>query len=379
MVLKKNKIVLVLFFALLLRLVLVYPQFSGDIKNHLAWANGFLSNPVGFYGHHFPGFNDANYPPLAILLFSISNLFLLVINTIFNFLNSTIPVFPSFLVPLFSSQNMQMGFLKLPGIVSDIGTGWVIYSILQKRQAKYSLLTASLYLFNPAVIYISSVWGQIESITIFFLIYSLYLALFSKQKYLSLLMFAFGALTKQTVLWFSPLYLFLWYSEMDWQSIIKGLLMGVTIFFISYLPFGLLPVDALKNYFSTLSGSSNVVADAAWNLWYFFFPAKGTPDSVSMGILTVRQTSIILLILVLIILMIYLVKKYSRERFFLAIFIWSLAVFFLQTRVHERHLAFALPFLLLTPGIAKRYYLDYLALSIYHLSNLYFTLRLPFV
>lgn len=379
MVKKKNKIFLLILFAFLLRLMLLYPQFSGDIKNHYAWANGFINNPIGFYNHHFPGFNDPNYPPMAIFLFVIARLLLIALNSAFNLLNSAITAFPSFLVPLFSSQNMQMGFLKIPGILSDIGTGYLIYLILQKRNEKYSLVTSSLYLFNPAVIYISSVWGQIESITIFFLIYSLYLALYSKQKYLSLFVFILGALTKQTVLWFSPFYLFLWLKEIDLPEVITGSVIGLISFFVSYLPFGLLPFEALKNYLSTLAGSSNVVADAAWNLWFFLFPSPGTPDSVKLGMVSVRSLSIVTLSIILLVIFIFLIRKYSRERFFVSLFLWSLAVFFLQTRVHERHLAFALPFLLLTPGILKRYYLDYLLLSVYHFSNLYFTLRLPFI
>lgn len=370
----------ILLSALILRLFLSYFQYSGDVKNHLAWGNGFINSPIGFYSQHFPGFNDANYPPITIFLFAISNLLLLGVNNLFNSLNHSFLIFPSFFVPLFLSQNMQMVVLKLPAIFSDIGIGYLIYRFTSTRHSRYlPLILSSLYLFNPAVIYISSVWGQIESVTIFFLLLSLYQIIYTeKNKYLSIFIFGVAALTKQTALWFLPLYFFLWLKELNIKDLGRGVLSGILVFIISYLPFGLGPFSAIQNYFSTLSGSSNTVSDAAWNLWFFLFPSI-TPDSIRLGLITIRQSSVVLLCLSLFLILISLFKKYSLPRFFNALFFWSLAVFFLQTRVHERHLAFSLVFLLLTPGIVSRYFVDYLVLSLYHFSNIYFVLRLPFI
>ncbi len=379
---KRTNFVLFIFsIALILRLILIFPQYSGDVKNHLAWSNGFLTNSLGFYNRHFPGFNDPNYPPITIFLFAIFNLLLKGINQLFNFSNNHLAVFPSSLVPLFSSENMQMGFLKLPAVFSDIGIGILLFKVFQKRQEKYALFLTSLYLFNPAALYVSSVWGQIESIPIFLLLLSLYKTLYgqNKRKFLAIPLFVLAALTKQTALWFLPLYLFLWFREINFNEWIKGILSGLAIFITSYLPFGLDPLSAFRNYLSTLSGSSNVVADAAWNLWFFLFRYPATPDSVSLGVISVRQASILLLTTILFLLFVYLSAKYSRIRFFNALFIWSLAVFFLQTRVHERHLAPAIVFLLLTPGLSTRFFIDYFLLSVYHMSNLYSSLRLPFI
>lgn len=374
-----KKIIGLLSLALVLRLIISVFQYSGDLKNHLAWGAGFLTQPLGFYSQHFSGFNDPNYPPITIFLFAIARLLFVGTGNVLNFLNTNIRLFPSLLVPLFQTENMQMAFLKISGIIADIGIGVLIYKILVKRSAKHPLLITSLYLFNPAVIYISSVWGQIEPLTIFLILLSFYHALyFKKNKYFSLIYFSLAILTKQTALWFAPLYLFLWYKELKAKDLVIGTISSAAIFFLSYLPFGLNPPEAVKNYFSTLSGSSTVVSDSAWNLWFFIFPA-GTPDSTLLGIFSIRQISIVLILLALAIIYFKLIKKYSSDRFLQFLFIWSLVVFFLQTRVHERHLAPAIVFLLLVPNLSFKVFIDYFLLSVYHLSNLHWSLKLPFI
>ena len=159
----KKSLLFLLLAALLARLGLAYFQYSGDVNNHLVWSQSFIGEgAAGFYSRHFPGYNDANYPPLAIYLFGLSVFLYQIILSFFQYLNNLIGAFPSALIPLWQSGNMQAAFLKLPAILADIGIGYLIYRLTKKK------LLAAVYLFNPAVFYISAVWGQIESLPIFF-------------------------------------------------------------------------------------------------------------------------------------------------------------------------------------------------------------------
>ncbi len=411
---KQTKVIFsLLFLALLLRLVFLFPQYSGDIKNHLVWGNSFLQSPAGFYSRHFPGFNDANYPPLAIFLFALSNLLLLAFRNSFVYLNNLLPAFPSFLVPLFNHENMQYGFLKLPGILADLGIGYLLFKFsstvipgpalpagrLTRNPSKLPYLLSALYLFNPAVIYLSSVWGQIDPVTNFFLLLSLYTAWTILQSEpnnttksssrmrgsiqdthiaYSMIFFTLSALTKQTALWFAPFYLFVWLKNLPVRQLATGVFYSVLVFFISYLPFGVSPFTALKNYFATLSGSSSGVSDAAWNFWYLLYPA-GAEDSIRLGLFSVRQISVFLLVSILIFFIYRLTRHYTLSTFLRYLFLWSLAVFFLQTRVHERHLAPALVFGLLTFVENPAWWLSYISLSLFHFLNLFLTLKIPFI
>lgn len=369
---------IILTIGIVVRLALAYFQYSGDIKNHYVWGNGFLDNPIGFFSRHFSGFNDPNYPPLAIIFFAAANLLYQTLVGVILFLNRTVSIFPSLLVPLFLSENMRYAFLKLPGIIADIFAFILIYKFLRKQKSPNPQLLASLYLLNPAVIYISSVWGQIEPLVNLFLVWSLYSAIYSPRKYLSILIFALGALTKQTTLWFTPFYLILWQKQMGFDDVFRGLTLSLGTFFTSFLLFKLGPVAAVRIYIQTLSGSSALVSDAAWNVWHFLFPI-GTNDAVVFGPVSVRSLSILILLVSLIWLLIKEFKNFSISQFLNHLFIWSLLVFFIQTRVHERHLAPALLFCLLTPGLLSRFLLDFAALSVYHMYNLYWSLRLPFI
>lgn len=358
-----------LFAALIVRLIFIYPQFSGDVKNHLVWGHSLLeAGPAGLFARHFPGFNDANYPPIAIYLFGVSVFLYQIIVSLFSYLNNLIGFFPSFLVPLFQSENMQAAFLKLPAIFADLGIGYLIL--------RRSPLLASLYLFDPAVIYISSVWGQIESLPVFFLVASF--LLLPRRYYLSHLAFVLAVLTKQTALWLLPLYLILWWKEGSAKKLFLGLLFQLVAFVLIYLPFAS-PPDAIGSYLSTLSGSSNFVTDQAFNLWYFIFGWERRPDTLLLFGLSVRLWSLLLVSASYLFLITSYLKKYRLDSAGTYLFWLSSAAFFFQTRVHDRHLAPALPLLLLStfPILPKT--LFYVFLSAYHLFNLYLALRLPFL
>jgi len=237
------------------------------------------------------------------------------------------------------------------------------------------------FLFNPAIIYISTVWGQIESITLFFLLLSLYFFFQKGERsyYLSHLSFVLAALIKQTALWLLPVYLIIWFKKKDLRSFFQGLLLQLITFLLLYFPFTGNLTQSFSLYLATLSGSSSVIADAAWNLWSLFYPST-LSDSIALLGLPLRYWSIGLLALGYSFVSLRLYRQNDRKNIFLSMFLLSLLAFFLQTRVHERHLAPALIFLFLVNFHRPQLkYLSLFSLSLFHFLNLYFTLGLPFV
>lgn len=376
-----KKIIIVLVLALLLRLGFVYFQYSGDVRNHLVWGHSLLEQgSFGLFSRHFSGFNDANYPPVAIILFGASVLGNLLVIALFSYLNQLVGFFPSLLVPLSQSENMQAAFLKLPAIFADLGIGYLIYQILKKRKQSHAFAWSSLYLFNPAVIYISSIWGQIESIPVLFLLLSLYFLYGKKSRnfYFSNVSFTLAILTKQTALWLTPIFLILWWKEGGVRKLTSGLLTQLVFFVLVYLPFAL-PTDSFQFYLSTLGGSSNSITDQAFNLWYFIFGWATLPDNLPLLGFTVRIWSLFLVGLAYLYFNLSFIKNYRLEKAANYLFLLSFFAFFLQTRVHDRHLAPVLPFLLVSTFPYRLKLPLYLALSVFHMINLYLALRLPFI
>ena len=378
---KSKKFWLLLFSAFLIRILLAYFQYSGDVRNHIAWADSFLSQIAGFYGRPVPGFTHPNYPPLTIYFFSISRVLYFWFAQASTFLNNAIGLFPSNLIFLLPTLDMQAAFMKIPAIFADLGIGVLIYKILSKRKNSRPLLYATLFLFNPAVIYISTVWGQVESLPIFFILLSIYLADSDTDKsyYLSHLSYLFAALSKQTALWLLPALMIYWFKHSDLKALLKGLLLQLTAFLLLYLPFTGFSLQSIPLYLTTLKGSSDLISDAAWNVWHFIYGGKRISDSAFLLGLSVRLWSILILSAVYFkVLLSYLSNK--KQTIFSVLLILSLSAFFFQTRVHERHLFPALIFILLVSFSKKSLQLViYLLISVFHLYNLYWTLRLPFI
>lgn len=387
---KKKYLIYLLVTGLLVRLSIVYFQYSGDIGNHIAWGKGFLEGTLGFFSKKFPGYNDANYPPVTIYLFGFSVwLYQLASQLVISF-NQAIRIFPSGLVHLMPTLNMQSAFMKLPCIFADLGIAWLIYQLAPTKKKNIKLLLASLFLFNPAVIYISTIWGQVESLPIFFILLSFYfLSLFAKKQkskinvntyyYLSHLSFAFAALSKQTALWILPIMLIVWFKKTNIVNFLKGLFIQLIAFVLLYLPFTLSLIEPFNIYLQTLSGSTTLAAESVWNIWHFLLPPHAQDSILFLG-LSIRFWSLLSLAIVYSLVCLRLFLNFEKGDIYSSLFLLSLAAFFLQTRVHEKHLFPALVFLLLVGSHKKvNKYVFFIILSVYHMLDLYKSLQLPFI
>lgn len=370
-----KNITLLLILGLALRLLYIYAQYSGDVRNHLAWGDAVLWAGTKFFDIEFQGLNQPNYPSIALYAFGLSKLAYNLSLSIIRGLNDLLPFFPSNLVWLWEELRMQIVFLKLPAIIADLGIGYLIYKL--SIRAKFGTWPAVLYLLNPAVFYVSSVWGQIESLTLVFLLLSAYLT----QKRLPLsahFAFVLAVLSKQTALFLLPFYYLWWLKEFGWKKLGFGIGLELAIFFLSFLPLGLTPIKAASWFLSTLGASSEVVSDAAFNLWYWVTSGVTTADSQLLGPFSFRLWSWLLLGMSYTGLMFVQLRDKNVD-IFKIFFLSSLAAFFFQTRVHERHLFPALVFLLLCSFPARPKYIGYALLSVYFLANLVWSLKLPFI
>ena len=191
----------------------------GDISTVKNWSGDLLQNGfAGFYerGQFFP------YPPLANYIFY----FLAFITNVFNF----------------SLHSVLAGVIyRLPNIFADLFIGWILYLLGQRK----SLWISVIYLFTPAVWYISSYWGQWDSIMTMFLVISFYLA-YSRKVFLSLLFWLLAFLIKPQALPFIfPLLGMHWGSKKLAKVAISSLV-TVGIFLLFYHPFFLESRPAIR-------------------------------------------------------------------------------------------------------------------------------------
>ena len=129
-------------------------------------------------------------------------------------------------------------FTFIPAMIADLGIGYIIYRVVAysrlirpKDAGKpgdlpievtiKALVMSALWVFNPAVILISSVWGQVESIFVIFLMLSL-LLLREKKLMASYLLFAVAIIIKAQSLFLAPVYLYSAFAYLVDNLIITG-------------------------------------------------------------------------------------------------------------------------------------------------------------
>ncbi len=348
------------------------PFYSGDVKNHLVWAKSLLQDGAfGFYGRYFHDFAFQNYPPLAMFLFAISYKFYLLVNQTVYSINNILPIFPSNLVYFFQWENVEIAFLKLPAIISNFGITALIFVITKS-------LWSFIFLFNPATIYLSFVWGQIDYLPIMFLLGSLYL-FFAKKIYWSSFLFVLALLSKQTVIIFWPIYLFLILREHGFKVLAKNLSVSIIIFYLAYLPFHqfsfIWPVNLYMTNFTFVAAVTSV---NSINFWGFLFDFKQISDSLTFLIFSYQNWGYIIFAIFMFYPTLIFLKKPKNMKHILTYFlIITLVYFFSLTRIHERYLAPAIAFFSILVFLDKKIWISAIIMSFIYFVNLYRGLLQP--
>jgi Gpi18-like mannosyltransferase len=350
-----------------------YKQYAGDVNNHIGWAQELNQNGfAGFYERTIPDISVPNYPPLAMFSFAFSEGLYQRVLSIFMVMNKSFGAFPSGLVWWIEQKNSLAMFMKIPAIAGDALLAFGVFLFARDiYKSKKAVLWSFAILINPALYYVSAVWGQIESLVMGLVLLSAYLGL-QKKTFLSIMFFAFAALTKQTALWMLPIFFLLWIK--DPIQTIKGIIGSLLFSFLVYLPFYGVSLRFLGSYITTLSGSSNVTSDKAYNLWYF--TSGMVSDSKIIGFLSIRTISLLLLAISFLAILVWYKKNETKTNLIKGLYLLSLSAFFLQTRVHERHLYPAVVLQMLINNRSSIF--GYIFLSIYFMVNLYWSLGLSF-
>src|SRR5258708_1962667 len=126
---------------------------------------------------------------------------------------------------------------KLPAILGDIGTGYLIFRIVKKlKNENWGKIASVLYLFNPAVLANSAIWGQVDGLTAFFSILSLWA--FDINPYASAFALAFGTIIKpQTALLALIIFLMMLRDKWNIKRIIIYILFSALVFVGLFIPF----------------------------------------------------------------------------------------------------------------------------------------------
>lgn len=254
---------------------------------------------------------------------------------------------------LFNSSGAALDVLiKFPAIVCDLLTGWLIYKAADKKlDNTRAALISALYLFNPAVIMNSAVWGQVDSVYTLFVVLMIYF-ISKKELIKSYYIFAVCVFIKPQAFIFTPVLIFgiienVFLPKFDKDKFVKNLLWGlgaILLMVILALPFGI--GNVVEQYKATLASYPYLTVNA-FNVWGAF----GQNWTALTGVTTVIGYAVLVLI-VAASAYIFFKSKSSARYFFTGAFL-SLATYMLSTKMHDRY-AFPTMVLLLMAFLEAR-------------------------
>lgn len=349
-------LILTLFIGLLLRFLLSFtPSFQVDMNAWYAWADRLVNlNWSKFYDpniwtHYTPG-----YFYILWFLGWIKKIFMIT-NTVF-------------LLQLF----------KFPNNLADIFIAVLIYKIIAKYSKNWAIIGSILYLFNPAIIFNSSIWGQADSLLALLMLGSLYW--FLKNKYnFGAIFFALAFLVKPQAVFLAPvIFIYLFKEKKIKKIILSALVFLVTILVLSW-PF--FPNDRLLGLPKLILQMGNdypYTVLHAFNFWQIFGNFK-LDNKLFAGIsLNIIGLCLYYLVSLGLLTKVIFQKKQSIFFLFFSSTLLLFSFFLFPTRVHERYLLPMLPFLLVSGCLSQSIFLlvNYGLISLIHFINIFYVYNL---
>lgn len=334
--------------ALLLRLILsaVYKGHETDMNCFIGWSNAVFEHGLGGF-YELDMFHD--YPPgYMYVLYVIGAL-----QKLFGF-----------------QGGAQYILIKLPAVICDIITGVVIYKIAKKKFSDgVSSMLAALYVFNPAVIVNSSLWGQVDSVYTLFILLMIYM-IAEKKMIASYFLFAVCIFIKPQAFIFTPVlilgiienvFLTDFSRENFWKNLICGLC-AIALIVVLALPFGI--SNVIDQYKATMSSYPYMTVNAL-NIW----AAVGKNWE---GISVVSSVIGYVFIAAIVAYSVYLFFKSSdKSKYYFIGALLAFMTYMLSTKMHDRYAfpAMALMLMAFVTAANSKNYIMYILLSVSQFFN----------
>ncbi|HSM38703.1 MAG TPA: hypothetical protein VK838_05155, partial [Candidatus Limnocylindrales bacterium] len=322
------------------------------------------------------------------------------------------------LQPLTLGVDITPGLVKVPGVAADAGVAWMLFifsrRFMQGRFRGWSgerigLVAAAIYLFNPATIFDSAIWGQVDSVGTLALLGTLYFLARGWTEAAAvgaavslLVKFQFAFVIPIVAIVGLKRHLFgrssdpLHDGRRDSLRVLTSLAAGLGALVLLILPFGMavwapgVPNHSLIGKFLEAADTYKGLTINAFNLWRN--PWSGLGDTITWGCDVPTETCLngagvaftvgsavvswqlvgtILFAAATIIALWQVARRDDAAGLLDSALLLAVAFFALPTRVHERYLFPALA--LAAPLIARgwRWMLLYGALTVSVFANVY--------
>ena len=379
-----HPLLVVLTIALVIRLpFLAVPGFSWDISLFSQWANTAVEHGLA---------NAMLRPDMDYVGY---NYVLLVLGTLY--------VEATHVTDLAASWGFGQA-LKVVPLIGDLGVAALLYLAGQRwgevvteprwlpRIPGLSSLTsgerlgvaaAALFALNPATLYDSAYWGQVDSVITLAMLGAVLLMVARRPGWAGVVLAA-GFLVKPQPVLLVPLMAWGVLSLSEISGAVRGALGALVMLAAGLAYFWFAGIgDHIVDIYRHLFQTGDQVSVSAWNMWWIAYRNRGNvaPWDVvfelgSMGV-TIGQLSQLLLAGAVGLSLASVGPKPTMHRVLLSAAFLTFAFFMLTMKMHERYLFPALALLAPVAILDRRWAVLYVALSVTFLLNLYSIYPVP--
>lgn len=347
--------------------------FRNDVASFEAWAMTLASHP---FSQFYASTSFADYPPgYFYVLWLVGHL-------------------EAVLSPHGVNYDLLKYLVKLPAVIMDLVDGALIYAIVRRFAGeRWALGAAALFILNPAMIFISAAWGQVDSISSGLALFGIYLLLLSNDRddrravlpiVLAWVALSYSLLIKPQAAVLIPLFLVFAFTN---PQRMRARLLGTGIGIAAALLFGLLltlpfhptynPLEAYGWLLGKYTYAKNVYAFNsvnAFNLWSVLH-GFWQPDSQTIGFIPQYIWGVVLVAAAVVLTVVRYFQARSEQALLESAALLTLAFFMLATRMHERYIYDGLTFTIACIPFARRYVWAAVVFSITLFVNLFYSLQ----
>jgi len=238
---------------------------------------------------------------------------------------------------------------KLAPILADVTLGWLVWLMLRQRGPRVALVGAAAIVFNPALWYLSAIWGQVDSVQVLLMVASV-AALAIDRFGASWAAWTAGVLWKLQALVIGPLIVVATMRKAGWRGLDRGIPASLSVIIFSFVAFRLVLGGGVFEYARRLWHGDDALVISAFGGWFLARPViyrlpEPLVDFLNGGAAWLLGWAFVGLVSVVVMRAAWL--NPSREVLALGAAVLSLAPFVLLVAMRERYLLAAIPFFLL--------------------------------
>jgi Gpi18-like mannosyltransferase len=324
-------LLVVLALALLIRLPFLpaNAHVSGDIKIYRNWSERIYNQGlITIYDKA-----DVNYPPLYLYYLGAGA-----------WLVAQLP-------PALTAEGAAVNtMIKLPGVLADLLTTALIFWALRAQTLARRRTIALLYALNPAIWYISALWGQTDAVNTFFLVATM-LLLMQGAVTPAWIAYALALGAKGQSVFLAPVIFTFTLVHYGWRGLLRGIAGGAIVGALIALPWLISGRIMLVIQRYSLPSRPWLLVVSAYNIWYLRLlghVGRFPPTKLLPGLPVSYRVVALGMYVVVVIVIIGLLWRDPRRPWMLAIVLLNLGMFLMLPQMYERYMFATIVFLLLS-------------------------------